>query len=201
MHSDTIFQSTPMLGIVQDELASDEKLLWCGKPTPQRAFWAASLIWFFAVPWTAFALFWMWMAAGMASGMASGMGERTVSPGFNVRFLFPLFGLPFVFIGLGLLSTPFWAYRKAVKTVYGITNKRLLIIADTGKSRSVDSYGSDNIGDIKRTERPDKSGDLTFAQRTTKNSEGSQHTANISFIGVPEVRRVEELLRATFKKS
>jgi hypothetical protein len=194
MHSDTVFQSTPMLGIVQDELASDEKLLWCGKPTPQRAFWAASFIWFFAVPWTAFAIFWIWGAAGMGSDM----GERPLSPGFNMRFIFPLFGLPFVFVGLGMLSAPFWAYSKATKTVYGITNKRLLIIVDTGRSRTVQSYGSDDIGDIKRTERPDKSGDLTFAQQMTSTSKGGQRTTDIGFLGIPEVRSVENLLRATF---
>ena len=36
-------------------------------------------------------------------------------PGF-----FPLFGIPIVLVGLGLLLSPFWAFHKATRTVYAV---------------------------------------------------------------------------------
>jgi hypothetical protein len=45
--------------------------------------------------------------------------------------LFPLFGVPFVLIGLGMLAAPYWMRRKAQNTVYALTDKRALILSPT----------------------------------------------------------------------
>lgn len=135
---------TEIQRIQENALEPREKLLWSGRPDPARALIGTLAIWLFAVPWTAFAVFWMWGA--------SGAGKRSLQPGWTVDFLFPFFGLPFVLIGLAMMSAPYWAYLKAKRTVYAITDKRVLII-EVGKSRTVQSYSGEDIGNIKRTER------------------------------------------------
>lgn len=48
--------------IVLNELASGEKLLWCNRPDAGRAARSTMGIFLFAIPWTAFAIFWVTMA-------------------------------------------------------------------------------------------------------------------------------------------
>jgi hypothetical protein len=147
----------------------------------------ASAILFFGVPWTAFALFWMWGA--------SGFGRAIQRPG---PFLFfPLFGLPFVLIGFGMLSAPYWAYRKGLNTVYAVTNKRVFILT-AGKRWHVESYVPTRGSDFERTETANGSGDLIFLRRSRLDSDGDRVTNKVGFYGIPEVRRVERLLRDNF---
>jgi hypothetical protein len=47
--------------ILRRELMPGERLLWSGRSQPGKLK-AAFAIWFFAIPWTAFALFWEAMA-------------------------------------------------------------------------------------------------------------------------------------------
>src|SRR6266404_1761012 len=99
---------------VDRELESGERVEWLQMPVPRYFTPAATAGFLFGIPWTAFAIFW---TAGAAWGTSKATG-----PGFFNAF--PLFGLPFILIGLGMLSGPLWAYRKALKTVYVITNRR-----------------------------------------------------------------------------
>lgn len=173
--------------VVQSELRDGERLLWADRPDPQRALKQAFVIWIFAIPWTAFAVFWIVMAATMSSG-APGPGS-----------FFALFGLPFLLIGFVMLASPWWAQAKAKRTTYAITDQRVLII-ETGKTRKVESYSADDLGNISRVERPDRSGDLTFAQKSYRDSDNDRRSTDIKFVGVREVRQVENILRDTFKK-
>ena len=56
--------------------------------------------------------------------------------------LFPLFGLPFVMVGVGMLSSPFWLRRRAKRTCYALTDRRA-ILWEAGWFGSVEvrSYG------------------------------------------------------------
>src|SRR5688572_1960017 len=89
---------------VHAELRDGERLVWVGQPHPGRASRAGIPMVLFGIPWTAFALFWMAGASGMLFGGFGNGGP----PGFG-GFLacFPLFGIPFVLIGIGLLTSPF----------------------------------------------------------------------------------------------
>jgi len=177
MHIDTELQR-----IALSELEDGENLLWCGRPNAKRAFVASLAIFLFAIPWTAFALFWMWGASGFGKA----------PDGFNI--IFSLFGVPFVLIGFAMMAMPYWAYRKAQKTIYALSDRRVVII-EGGKSKTVHSYGRGDLGTIKRTELADGSGDLTFAQKHSTDSDGDRRTTDISLIGIPQVRSVEQMLR------
>ncbi len=172
----------------QSELEAGENLLWVGQPDPKRLALQGLPIALFGIVFTAFAVFWIFNALNITSGMPR-------SGGFN---FFPLFGIPFLLIGLGLVSSPLWMHRKGSQTVYAVTNKRLLIITGGG-SRSVQSFDDSSIGNIERVERSNGSGDIVFAQKVSnyRDSDGDSRTRieRIGFFGIPDVRSVEKLVR------
>src|SRR6185437_12509968 len=91
---------------VRSELSEGEQLLWVGQPLPRRYVRSSIPIVLFGIPFTGFALFWMAGASGVLFAGAAMNG----GPGGFAAFLacFPLFGLPFLIIGLGMLTSPYW---------------------------------------------------------------------------------------------
>src|SRR5207247_633237 len=116
-----MIQSYDLESRIQPELDAGERILWCGQPNPGRMWIHAVPILIFGIPWTLFAVFWM--------AMAIGFGTHASGPPGPFRSLFPLFGLPFVLIGIGMLSAPYWMARTARSTIYAITDKRALVIS------------------------------------------------------------------------
>jgi hypothetical protein len=173
------------------ELESGERLLWSGQPDPRRSMIRSIPIVLFGIPWTAFAVFWTAGAAGFTL-------PDFDKPAELIFVLFPLFGVPFILVGLGMLTSPYWAYRKAQKTLYAVTDRRVLI-ASFGRSKKVESYFEQDIGDISRTERADGSGDIIFRTEEYTNRRGSQRTKAIGFWAVANVRQVERVMLDTFK--
>lgn len=164
---------------VQAELKVGETLVWVGQPNPNRLMLAGFALWLFFIPWTAFSLFWM---AG-----ASGFKLPTFDSPFS---FFPLFGLPFLFIGLGGLSTPFWLHYKARSMVYALTTQRALIL-EGGRSVTVKSYPLAELKHLERTERPDGSGDLIFKEEGYLDSDGDRQRRKHGFFAIQNVRQVE----------
>lgn len=127
---------------VRDELEPGERLVWLQQPSGRsRLPWAAYAPAVFGIPFTAFAVFWMSMAAwGVWGGGGAGPGA---GPNAGPFFLFPLFGIPFVLVGLAMLSSPFWMRRRmrrsAAQTAYAITDRRAIVF-DGGYQASRLSY-------------------------------------------------------------
>src|SRR5690242_9223926 len=109
---------------VQAELAPGEKLVWLGQPRPRRSMLAGLPIVLFGIPWTAFAVFWVALAFGIGAN-AKRRGAGGIPPWLDLCF--PLFGLPFIGIGLGMLSAPYWIRRAAAKTCYAVTDRRAIV--------------------------------------------------------------------------
>jgi len=177
--------------VVINELASGEKLLWCNRPDAARAARSTMAIFLFAIPWTAFAIFWITMAA---------MGVSKSPQQAGPFILFPLFGLPFVLIGLSMLSSPLFAFWKAQKTFYGVTNRRLIIvIAD--RNKVVQSYELENLANPRRSEYGER-GDLTWFTNqdvpvVMQNTFSRTPTAvpnTVAFLGIENPRDVERLI-------
>lgn len=100
--------------LVQDQLSADEKLLWTGRP-PQGVMLQSGDL--FAIPfsilWAGFAFFWE------TSVIAS-----------HAPFFFCLWGIPFVLIGLYItVGRFFFDARNRARTVYAVTDERVLIIS------------------------------------------------------------------------
>ncbi len=116
-------------------------------------------------------------------------------------------GLPFVAIGLGLASVPWWWPVLAKRTVYAISDQRLLIIRNLLRQK-VTSYGPEDIDVVERRERRDGSGDIIFRREEIRkpnhhhDHQGKRRVGEreVGFFGVPEVRRVEEAIWALKQK-
>jgi hypothetical protein len=166
-----------------------ETIRWSGQPDPARACLGAMPMLLFGIPWTAFSVFWMW-AAWWGSSKASGDASWFA--------LFPLFGVPFVLIGVGMLAAPVWKMLLARRTVYVLTAKRLTVV-ESGLTLKVRSIFPGDVHSIERTQRTDGSGNLKIVTGWTKDSEGGQVEKSETLFGVPGVRQVEDQIRGVFE--
>jgi hypothetical protein len=108
---DTTYGSRAAAARLQPYLRPGEDLLWCGRPDPAVFFNSADLI---AIP---FSLVWLGIAVAFQRGTADVGGQQ-----------FRLVGYLVVAIGLYLVAGRFitrWINKR--RTVYGITNDRVLI--------------------------------------------------------------------------
>ena len=168
---------------VDRELESGETVSFIETPQPRFFTTASTGAFLFAIPWTLFALFWMFGAAGFK--------VPDLKNGFD---LFPLFGVPFVLIGFAMLSSPIWAYRNAYKTVYVITDRRAISFVG-GFRTTIRSFFPDDLRDLHRTERSDGSGDVIIGTTTKRDSDGDVHSTPYGFLGVENAKATEDRLR------
>jgi hypothetical protein len=134
--------------VIQRELGSRERLLWAGKPRQGLVFRPSDTFLIpFSLLWGGFAFFW----------------EYSVLTG-GAPLFFALWGIPFVLVGSHFIVGRFLVdMRQRAKTVYGLTNERLLIISGLF-TRNVKSLNLRTLADVSLTERPDGSGTITFGQ-------------------------------------
>ena len=105
-----------MTDVVDDQVARllrpGERVLWRGRPIPRRFILRGSpLVIPFTIAWFAFAIFW---EASVLSSRAPG--------------LFALWGVPFILIGAYITVGRFFvAWREAQRTVYVLTDQRILV--------------------------------------------------------------------------
>jgi len=162
--------------ILNYELEEHEQVLWSDQPDPWRVFRENSAILFIAIPWVFLVLLWMIFILWFLITSH----QLTESYGFIITLIDLGFPTLLLLLGLFLLDIPFRAYRKARRTIYAITGKRVLIIIE-GRKRSIQSHTF--IGHVERIERGNEKGDLIFGPQK-----------NIRFTGIPNVRSVEQLL-------
>lgn len=178
------YLSRDLMSLVEAELAPRERIIWTGQPIAGRLMWQSLGIVLFGIAWTAFALFWI---AGAAQFKMPDFSSPAV--------LFPLFGVPFVLIGLAMISSPFRIRGRAQKTVYAITDQRAIIVFKGWRAISVRSFAPDQLRDLRRTQRRDDSGDLIFERALVSTPQGHRNTIEDGFRAVRDVREVEGLIR------
>lgn len=93
---------------VDREIESGERIQWIGMAIPQFYTPITTIALLSAIVLTAPAISWI---VDVSDFKLSDFNEGRVSS-------FPLFAVPFVLIGLGILSSPLWLYRNACKTAY-----------------------------------------------------------------------------------
>lgn len=169
---------------VERELEIGEGIVWSGMP--RRTFFtpAATGTFLFGIPWTAFAVFWT---------LTAGLGTM-FSDGFSIFSFFPLFGVPFILIGIGMLSAPLAAYIRSGKTVYVITDKRAISF-EGGRSTVIKSFTPDRLGDIFRRERSNGYGDVIIHVAHSTDSDGDRQSEEVGFFRIRDPRKVERLLK------
>lgn len=129
---------------LKSNLTANEKLVWVGKPKtgillrPSDTFLIP-----FSIFWAGFAIFW----------------EAAVVGG-GAPFLFKLWGIPFVFVGLYITIGRFFVdAKKRGNTVYGITNDRIIIKSGIF-SQEIKSLNIRSISDITFNQKNDNSGTI-----------------------------------------
>jgi hypothetical protein len=173
---------------VDRELDSGESIEWIEMPIPRFFTPIATGGFLFGIPWTAFAISW---TAAAAWG--------TSRDGAGVDVGFALFGVPFILVGFCMLSSPIWAYRKALHTVYVITNRRAITF-DGGMSMTIRSYTPDRLHDIYRKEKRDGTGDVVIARRAWRDSDGDRQSEELGFFRVRDPKTIESMLRKLAEK-
>jgi hypothetical protein len=168
-----------------------ERVLWAGQP--RQGIFLRSSDWGlipFSLMWGGFAIFWETTAV---SSMWRGKGVPLM---FSI--FFPLFGVPFVLVGLYFIFGRFfvdaWLRRRIW---YGITDRRALIII-TGSNRKVTSFDLRSIGEVNFLQHSDGSGSLVFGptvvqyRRRAWNSGMTQANA---FDHIPDATRAYHIVR------
>jgi hypothetical protein len=132
-----------------DHLLAGERVLWTGRPDPNRLFSANDIFLIpFSLMWGGFALFWE------ASVVGIGISSGHAAPSF-----FLVWGIPFVLIGQYFIWGRF-IYKRwdRKRTAYAVTNQRLLAL----KGNSLQSMFLTQLPTINQTVRSDGSGTLDF---------------------------------------
>ena len=194
----------PLESRLRSELAGDEKVLWVAQPRPDRLgpLWlpvVIGLAW--AVGASIFALNWMerarefnrrWNAMQARDGRPL---EPELAWHDYLVWLLPLFGV-------GIMTIPLWVRRSAARTCYALTDRRAVVLSlGAFGALQVKSFRPDALGAMKRVEYADGSGSLIFEEVPYSYTDSEGHSraglCQVGFLGINDVRGVEELLRRT----
>lgn len=171
------------LSIARSQMAPGERLIWADRPRPRASGRRSLGIVAIGLALASMALFWTGQA------WASGLAIAWV-------------GLPFMALGLGFASSPWWRARRT-GLVYAVSDQRILIMRDGPKPR-VRSFGSADIQDVELQEAPDGSGDLIFRRETVliphpvdeeTRRRATPRIRRTGFFGIPDARRVADAVR------
>lgn len=165
------------------QLTPGERLLWCGKP--QRLHAPGGMGRIFAVFFLGFACFWELMAL------------QTVALGAGLfGVVFPLFGIPFILVGLKMLFPNLFGGRRIQNTVYAITDQRALIVT----SGRVNAWDLDSVQGVEKRYYKDGTGDLVLSNGRVETyyRNGHTHSRNVTleFSGLADVDAAEAALRS-----
>jgi len=174
----------------QSELQSGESIYWTGTADPGRAALSALPAALFGIPFAGFSMFWINSTYQASSHISK--SPNAFAKSFSA---FPLFGLPFLFVGLGIVLAPLWAYLKGRSTVYAITNQRVMVISGNG-TRSVKSLTPADIVSVDHRERADGSGDVVICTNGILRSNNGASQVKVALLGVPNVKEVAQQVMA-----
>ena len=172
------FEQTDQL-LIDQEVDPTERIIWRDKPVPKYFTKGSISIFLFAIPWTAFSIFWICGASGFSI------------PDFSEpEQLFPLFGVPFLLVGIGMLSTPLLTYRTMQRTLYVITDRRAIIF-EKKFSQNISTFENIDKNNVLRKQKGEL-GDLIFDHKHQNDGYGGKVTHEIGFINIRNLKKVYE---------
>jgi hypothetical protein len=140
--------------LIRNELDSGEKFIWAGRPKQGLLFRGSDIFMIpFSLLWGGFAIVWEIMALAIPNDEAGPVG-----------LIFPIFGIPFVIVGMYMIFGRFvHDSKRRAKTFYGITDQRVIILSGLF-SKKVKSLNIKTLTDISMNEKSDSSGSISFGQ-------------------------------------
>ena len=168
---------------VKHYLDTNEDVLWCDKPVKKLVFTSADIFTtLFGVVWLSFSVFWI-VSAYFAIEASDGSFK-----------LFPLFGVPFVLVGLYLLFfRHFVSLIKRKNMVYALTNKRAMIV-HTGKRKYVQEYRYENISNIQMKCDDNDVGSIFFLTGEIRYNNGRSYSSTSGIFGIKDTKKVYKIL-------
>ena len=181
-----------LVTVVDRELDASEQVEWVGQPIAARFARQAIPMAVFGIPWTAFAIFWTLTASGMT----------THGHGGGLQWLFALWGVPFILVGFGLLTSPYWMRLRAKRMAYLLTERRAIIISLGFRSNvGIRSFEASALADLRRRERADGSGDLIFTRDPAGANRGRNTPMAVGFMAIRDVKDVEDRVRRLIQQA
>lgn len=198
---------------VDEELHRSESIRWMGQPSSDSFPWLSLFPFFFGIVWTAFSVFWIGIASGIGDPIEGFHGFDQLE---GERLMFALFGIPFLLIGLAMLTAPFWIMRwikrTAERTVYLITNERVIVFDGGFSDRSlgllmaavsplrgrglvIRSFEPEELESVRRIQRRDGSGNIVLHIINKKQPDEFTCAIPIVFFSIPNVMDIEEMLK------
>ncbi len=98
-----------------------------------------------------------------------------------------------------MLLSPLWAYWKALRTVYAVTDQRAILIV-APRRRTTHSFVGQHLIDIHRVEDETGRGDIVFHREARSGKRGDSYY-DVGFLGIERVREVEDSLRELYAKT
>ncbi len=150
--------------VIATQLLPEEHLFWVGQPKRGLRLQASdATVIPFSLMWGGFAIFW---ETGVILAGAP--------------WIFKLFGIPFVLVGLHLMVGRFWvdAWQRA-RTYYGVSDRRIIIVKEFFQE-SVESLYYNAIGQVYLTTCKDGSGTIVFGTPSLGQKEVSPITIDPS---------------------
>jgi ABC-type multidrug transport system fused ATPase/permease subunit len=105
-----------------------------------------------------------------------------------------LFVIPYLFIGILIIMSPFIEYRRRSVTMYVITNMRVIAMVGCRSSMSIKSYDADKLEDIHWKDNGDGLGDVVFAKEWQNNNE-NERTIDVGFFNIRNAEEVEGMIK------
>jgi hypothetical protein len=141
---------------IRQELTGGETLLWAGQPKQGIVFRSSDAFMIpFSLLWGGFAVFWEISAISI-------LFFSDKRPPFPFALIFPLFGVPFVLIGLYFIFGRFIVdAKRRAGTYYGVTDRRIIIVSGAVR-RKVKTINLRTISDLSLNERASSMGTITF---------------------------------------
>jgi hypothetical protein len=163
-------------------------VLWAAVPDPwgyARSRWKSALA---GIPVTAFAAFWTW---GVAGGFVGPKGNSP--PAFFVLFGFIVLGT-----GLSMLLSPVYAFWKAGRVFYVVTEQSAIIF-EKPLLLKIQSFDASGFGGFERVSRGDGEGDILFQRTIERRGRGGTEITEVGFIGLLDYAEAERALRSMIK--
>lgn len=137
-----------------------------------------------------FALF--WERAALTTGLEGGGSDTAIKYTFGI--FMPLFGLPFVLVGLAMLAVPLLGlFGKRPPIVHALTDRRLMTFRG-GRWQRLRSVLIDRIRPVESKAGGDGWGSIAVQTHSRIDGEGDRVTQKFAMSGIPDVARVERLI-------
>lgn len=182
----------------RDRLLPGESIAWSGRPSTALLLTSRDIFLIpFSLLWGGFAIF--WEATALNIGTKASENAHTTVPD-----IFPLFGIPFVLIGLYFIFGRFFAdawIRSRLR--YAVTNQRVLTLRK-GMGSKFTAIALDKLPALTFTERSNGRGTIRFGEaapmwgysRSGFNGWTPSSEATPQFINIPDVRRVFDQIQS-----